>query len=177
MAATQQPPPARKGGMSLTSTWNGLPVWAWLGIGTATGAGLYLFAKRYRAASAAKAPASANTTQGPTSDYPLVIPLPGPPGQSIKGPPGAPGPPGPVFSPVPAPPPVQTPAPQPVGTPETPPPPPPNTYTVVPGDSLWKIAQQFYGNGALWPQIYGANHDAVGPNPNLIHPGLQLTIP
>lgn len=180
MAATQQPPPAR-GGMNLTSTWNGLPVWAWLGVGGLSVAGLYVFAKRYRAASAAKAPASANATQGPTSDYPLVIPLPGPPGQSIKGDPGAPGPRGvpyPVPTPIPTPPPVQTPPPppQPLAPPETP---PERHYTVVPGDSLWRIAArpEFYNNGALWPQIYAANRDAVGPNPNLIHPGLDLVIP
>lgn len=185
MATEPTPPPAGgagrpRGGMTLTSTWNGLPVWAWLGVGGLSAAGLYVFARRYRnAAAAAKAPAS--TTQGPTSDYPLVIPLPGPPGQSVKGDPGAPGAPGkdappPVPSPIPAPPPVQTPAPPPPPTPQ-PGPPPSTKYTVVPGDSLWRIASNFYGNGALWPQIYAANREAVGSNPNLIHPGLELTIP
>ena len=34
-----------------------------------------------------------------------------------------------------------------------------NTYEVVKGDSLWKIAQNFYGSGAEWTVIYEANKD------------------
>lgn len=51
------------------------------------------------------------------------------------------------------------------------------TYTVRPGDSLWAIAQRFYGNGALWPRIYAANRGVIGANPNLIYPGERLVIP
>lgn len=43
--------------------------------------------------------------------------------------------------------------------------------------TLWGIAQHYYGNGALWPKIYAANQAKIGPNANLIHPGLVLTIP
>lgn len=50
------------------------------------------------------------------------------------------------------------------------------TYTVVSGDSLWKIAKQFYGNGAEYNKIYNANTDKI-KNPNVIYPGLVLTIP
>jgi nucleoid-associated protein YgaU len=50
------------------------------------------------------------------------------------------------------------------------------TYTVKAGDSLSKIARQFYGDGAKWKKIHAANADKI-PNPDLIHPGLQLTIP
>ena len=50
------------------------------------------------------------------------------------------------------------------------------TYTVKSGDSLSKIAKQFYGDGANWKKIHAANADKI-PNPDLIHPGLQLTIP
>jgi len=50
------------------------------------------------------------------------------------------------------------------------------TYTVKAGDSLSKIARHFYGDGAKWKKIHGANADKI-PNPDLIHPGLQLTIP
>ena len=50
------------------------------------------------------------------------------------------------------------------------------TYTVKKGDSLWKIAKQFYGNGADYTKIAGSNTDTV-KNPNLIYPGQVLMIP
>jgi nucleoid-associated protein YgaU len=50
------------------------------------------------------------------------------------------------------------------------------TYTVQRGDSLSKIAKQFYGDAGKWKKIHAANSDKI-PNPDLIHPGLQLTIP
>jgi nucleoid-associated protein YgaU len=50
------------------------------------------------------------------------------------------------------------------------------TYTVKKGDSLSKIAKQFYGDANNWKKIHAANADKI-PNPDLIHPGLQLTIP
>ena len=50
------------------------------------------------------------------------------------------------------------------------------TYTVKKGDNLSKIAKQFYGDPAKWKKIHAANADKI-PNPDLIHPGLQLTIP
>jgi len=50
------------------------------------------------------------------------------------------------------------------------------TYTVKSGDSLSKIAKQFYGDAGKWKKIHAANADKI-PNPDLIHPGLQLTIP
>ena len=57
----------------------------------------------------------------------------------------------------------------------TPPPPPaPRTYTVVSGDTLWAIAERFYGDGSKYQVIA----DASGiSNPDLIHPGQELTIP
>jgi nucleoid-associated protein YgaU len=54
--------------------------------------------------------------------------------------------------------------------------PPPRTYTVVSGDSLSKIAKQFYGKASLWPRIFEANKDQI-KNPDLIHPGQVLVIP
>ena len=51
-----------------------------------------------------------------------------------------------------------------------------NSYTVKKGDSLSKIAKQFYGDANKWKKIHAANADKI-PNPDLIHPGLQLTIP
>jgi nucleoid-associated protein YgaU len=50
------------------------------------------------------------------------------------------------------------------------------TYTVKTGDNLSKIAKQFYGDPGKWKKIHAANADKI-PNPDLIHPGLQLTIP
>jgi nucleoid-associated protein YgaU len=52
----------------------------------------------------------------------------------------------------------------------------PRTYTVNSGDNLWNIAQQVYGDGNQWQRIYNANRDKIS-NPDLIHPGQQLTIP
>ena len=51
------------------------------------------------------------------------------------------------------------------------------TYLVMPGDSLFKIAQAVYGNAALWTKIYQANKAVIGPNPNRIKPGQSLVIP
>ena len=50
------------------------------------------------------------------------------------------------------------------------------TYTVKSGDNLSKIAKQFYGDPGKWKKIHAANADRI-PNPDLIHPGLKLTIP
>ncbi|MEP6551009.1 MAG: LysM peptidoglycan-binding domain-containing protein [Gemmatimonadales bacterium] len=49
-------------------------------------------------------------------------------------------------------------------------------YIVKAGDSLSKIAKHFYGDANMWKKIHAANRDAI-PNPDLIHPGLKLTIP
>lgn len=51
-----------------------------------------------------------------------------------------------------------------------------NTYTVVPGDTLWGISESYYGTGTEWPRIYQANTGQIA-NPNLIFPGQILTIP
>ncbi len=52
-------------------------------------------------------------------------------------------------------------------------------YTVQSGDSLSTISQQFYGNmnGDSVSKIYFSNQATIGPNPNLIRPGMQLYIP
>jgi len=50
------------------------------------------------------------------------------------------------------------------------------TYTVVSGDSLSKIAKHFYGDANQWKKIFDANTDKI-KNPDLIHPGQVLTIP
>ena len=52
-----------------------------------------------------------------------------------------------------------------------------NSYTVVSGDSLSKIAKHHYGDAAKWHQIYEANKAIIGNNPDLIEVGQVLTIP
>jgi LysM domain-containing protein len=72
--------------------------------------------------------------------------------------------------------PAPAPEPEPAPAPPPPPPPPPapRTYTVVSGDTLWAIAERFYGDGSKYQVIA----DASGiSNPDLIHPGQELTIP
>lgn len=51
-----------------------------------------------------------------------------------------------------------------------------NSYTVVAGDSLSKIAKREYGDASAWPRIYEANR-AIIKDPDLIHPGQTLRIP
>lgn len=48
-------------------------------------------------------------------------------------------------------------------------------YTVQPGDTLWKIAQKVYGNGALWNKIY-ADNKATIKDPNKIYVGQVIMI-
>ena len=47
-------------------------------------------------------------------------------------------------------------------------------YTVVPGDSLSKIASKY--KSMTWQKIFEANRDQI-KNPDLIHPGQKLRIP
>lgn len=55
----------------------------------------------------------------------------------------------------------------------------PKTYTVQDGDSLWKIAQKYLGDGGRWNDIYTYNNNKsiIGGNPNLIRAGQVLSIP
>ncbi|MEP6881268.1 MAG: LysM peptidoglycan-binding domain-containing protein [Dokdonella sp.] len=50
------------------------------------------------------------------------------------------------------------------------------TYTVVGGDSLSKIAKKFYGHANLWRTIFEANSDRIS-NPDMIQIGQVLKIP
>jgi nucleoid-associated protein YgaU len=50
------------------------------------------------------------------------------------------------------------------------------TYTVAAGDSLSKIAKQFYGNANEYMKIFDANRDKLS-DPNNIKVGQQLVIP
>ncbi|MFI2369209.1 peptidoglycan DD-metalloendopeptidase family protein [Streptomyces sp. NPDC018833] len=51
----------------------------------------------------------------------------------------------------------------------------PKTYTVVAGDYLAKIADEQDVRGG-WKRLYNDNRRAIGADPALIHPGLELTI-
>lgn len=50
------------------------------------------------------------------------------------------------------------------------------TYSVVPEDTLSKIASKFYSNGSLYPRIFAAN-GLILSNPDEIYPGQTLRIP
>lgn len=58
------------------------------------------------------------------------------------------------------------------------------TLLVRPGDSLWSIAQHELGPGSTDAELardtrrlYAANRSRIGPDPDLIHPGLRLRLP
>jgi len=62
-------------------------------------------------------------------------------------------------------------------------PPPPATYTVVRGDSLWKITQRFTGDGRRWGELYALNKDVIHSRASparrgsLIFPGQEFQLP
>ena len=49
-------------------------------------------------------------------------------------------------------------------------------YTVKPGDTLARLALQFYNAAHKWGKIYEANKDHV-KNPDYIYIGMKLIIP
>lgn len=49
-------------------------------------------------------------------------------------------------------------------------------YTVLKGDSLWKISVEVYGDGYAWPKVWESNKDLIA-NPNLIEIGMVLKMP
>jgi nucleoid-associated protein YgaU len=50
------------------------------------------------------------------------------------------------------------------------------SYTVVSGDTLWRIAERQYGNGSHYMKIFEANTDVL-EHPDRIYPGQKLRIP
>jgi nucleoid-associated protein YgaU len=49
-------------------------------------------------------------------------------------------------------------------------------HEVKKGDTLWKIAEQYYGDGSLYMKIFEANRNIL-KDPNLIKVGQKLRIP
>jgi nucleoid-associated protein YgaU len=69
-----------------------------------------------------------------------------------------------------APKPAATPKPAPAENPYT------QTYVVQKGDTLSKIASNFYGEARLYTRIFEANRDVLS-DPDKIKPGQKLRIP
>jgi len=49
-------------------------------------------------------------------------------------------------------------------------------YTIQSGDTLWKIAAEFLGNGSKYPEIFEANREVI-EDPDKIFPGQKIRIP
>lgn len=49
-------------------------------------------------------------------------------------------------------------------------------YTIVSGDSLWKIAKKYYGNGNKYPVLFEENREVI-KDPDKIYPGQKIRIP
>ena len=48
--------------------------------------------------------------------------------------------------------------------------------TVQPGNTLWGIASEKYGDGFLYVRVFEANTDRIR-DPDLIYPGQIFTVP
>ena len=84
-----------------------------------------------------------------------------------------------VAAPEPAPgPAVEAPVPSPEAPLEAAPAPTPadRVYTVVKGDTLSRLAREFYGDLKYWPLLHKYNRDTVGEKPELF-PGMELRVP
>ena len=53
----------------------------------------------------------------------------------------------------------------------------PETYLVQAGENLRQIANRLYGDPDRWTEIYEANQDLIGEDPNNLWVGLSLSVP
>lgn len=51
----------------------------------------------------------------------------------------------------------------------------PERYVVVPGDTLWSIAERYTDSPWRWPELWGLNKDEIR-NPHLIYPGYVIVL-
>lgn len=49
-------------------------------------------------------------------------------------------------------------------------------YEIVKGDSLWKIAENMYGDGNMYKKIFEENREVI-KDPDLIFPGQKIRLP
>ncbi|MCW2756548.1 MAG: hypothetical protein JWO46_294 [Nocardioidaceae bacterium] len=54
---------------------------------------------------------------------------------------------------------------------------PTTTVVVRPGDCLWSIARDRLGDADAWRAIHALNADVIGPDPDLLLPGVRLRLP
>ena len=67
---------------------------------------------------------------------------------------------------------------------------PTDTWTVQRGDHLWGIAEETLADGSApgptpsqrqvahyWQRLIEENRDVIGPDPDVIHPGVTLVLP
>jgi len=52
-----------------------------------------------------------------------------------------------------------------------------STFRVRHGESLWRIARRKLGSGHKWRELYEANKDAIGGDPDYVRAGTRLVIP
>ncbi|MFE3761795.1 LysM peptidoglycan-binding domain-containing protein [Streptomyces sp. NPDC059104] len=139
--------------------------------------------ERSAAAAPPRHPVSGSAMPSPMSAAHKAVPV--PPKPPLAGPPGPPLAAAPRTPAVP-PPPASGPAmPSPASAahkavPVSPKPSPTakkRMYTVKAGDSLSSIARRELGNEARWRELYAMNRTVVGPNPDMILPGMVLTLP
>lgn len=119
------------------------------------------------------APAAPDPAPEAVASAPAVAPLPdaAPAAPPVAAPQPAATPEAAPAAPAPAAPVATAPA------PEAPPAPPaPVTVTVQPGFTLWGIAEERFGDGVLYVQVFEANRDKIR-DPDLIYPGQVFAMP